>query len=48
MTLQIAILLSILLAAIVLMATERLRADVVALLVTIALTLTSLMQQICR
>jgi di/tricarboxylate transporter len=40
MTPQIAILLSILLAAIILMATERLRADVVALLVTIALTLT--------
>ena len=48
MTLQIAILLSILLAAIVLMATERLRADVVALLGTTALTLTSLMRQIRR
>lgn len=42
MTQQIALLLSILFAAILLMATERLRADVVALLVTIALTLTGL------
>jgi len=44
MTTPIAALLSILLVAIVLMATERLRADVVALLVAIALTLTGLIQ----
>jgi di/tricarboxylate transporter len=42
MTQPIAILLSILLVAIILMATERLRADVVALLVALALTLTGL------
>ena len=48
MTPQIAILLSNLLAAIILMATERVRADVVALLVTIVLTLIGLMRQICR
>src|SRR5512136_1225995 len=42
MTTPIALLLSILFIAIVLMVTERLRADVVALLVTIALTLTGL------
>jgi di/tricarboxylate transporter len=44
MTTPIAILLSILLVAIVLMVTERLRADVVALLVTIAMTLAGLIQ----
>ena len=44
MTVQIALLLSILLVAIVLMATERLRADIVALLVTIALTIAGLIQ----
>jgi len=44
MTTPIALLLSILFVAIVLMVTERLRADVVALLVTIALTLTGLIQ----
>ncbi len=44
MTLQIALLLSILLVAIVLMATERVRADIVALLVTLALTLAGLIQ----
>ena len=44
MTTPIAFLLSILFVAIVLMVTERLRADVVALLVTIALTLTGLIQ----
>jgi di/tricarboxylate transporter len=44
MTTPILLLLSMLFVAIVLMATERLRADVVALLVAIALTLTGLIQ----
>lgn len=44
MTTQIVLLLSILLAAIILMATERVRPDVVALLVAIALTLMGLIE----
>jgi di/tricarboxylate transporter len=44
MTTPIALLLAIFLVAVVLMVTERLRADVVALLVTIALTLAGLIQ----